>query len=48
MGYYLMYDEESGKSLYVEAQSLMEAIERSVYIDYDQHSDGDYISLEGC
>jgi hypothetical protein len=48
VGYYLMYDEESGKSLYVEAQGLMEAIERSVCIDYDQHSDGDYISLEGC
>lgn len=47
MGYWLIYDEESGKSLYVEAPSLMDAIERSCYIDYDKHIDCDYIPMEG-
>ena len=46
MGYYLIYDEESGKSLYVEASSLMGAIERSVLINYKCFFDGDYVPLE--
>ena len=47
MGYWLIYDEESGKSLYVEALTLMDAIERSCYIDYDKHKESDHIPMEG-
>jgi len=46
MGYWLIYDEESGKSLYVEALTLEDAIERSCYIDYDKHKESDHIPME--
>ena len=47
MGYYLIYDEESGKSLYVWATSLTHAIYRSVFIDYASYNDGDYVPRGG-
>lgn len=47
MGYYLIYDEESGKSLYVWATSLNHAIERGVCIDYARYNDGDYVPRGG-
>ena len=46
MGYWLIYDEESDKSLYVEALTFMDAIERSCYIDYDKHKESDHIPME--
>tara|TARA_R100001086_G_scaffold248580_1_gene185891 strand:- start:124 stop:489 length:366 start_codon:yes stop_codon:yes gene_type:complete len=44
MNEYEIYDDESGKTLIVEAPTLEQAIERSESIDYALYSDGDRIS----
>jgi len=40
---YDVYDEVSGKTLIIEAQSLEEAERKSESIDFDDYEDGDYV-----
>jgi hypothetical protein len=43
--YFEVYDELTGKCLFIEAGSMDEAITISELIDYKKHNDGDYIKL---
>jgi len=44
MNEYEIYDDESGKTLIIQAPTLEQAIEKSESINYALHSDGDRIS----
>ena len=43
MDYFLIYDEESGKSLYVKGAYVMDAVERSESVDFDRYQDHGYV-----
>ena len=38
-----VYDEESGKTLWIKASTLLEAEEKSVFVNYKDFQNGDFV-----